>query len=116
MNKKLNKIDIDFKVGKRIKTFRLNKSLTQEKLSEILDVTPTYIAMVETGKTGMSIETLIKISIALNVTPNDILQDYIPSYCQDDMSDYIYNQISSMDERNKRLMLKISEQIISESE
>ena len=70
--------------------------------------------MLETGKTGMSLETLVKISAALSVTPNDILQDHIINYREDEMSEYIYNQVATMSEKEKRLILKISEHIISE--
>ena len=114
MNDGYLKETIPINVAKRVKSFRKDRGLTQEKLSEMLEVTPTFIAMIETGKTGISLETLIKISKALSVTPNDILQDYIQSYKEDELSEYIYNKITTMSDRDKKLMLKISEHFIAE--
>ncbi len=114
MNEKNLKEEIEKSVGLRVKKYRTLKRITQEKLSEMLEVSPTFIAMIETGKTGMSLETLVKLSKALSVTPNDILQDHVKLYRDDELSEYIYNQVSGMSEKDKRLMLKISEHIISE--
>ena len=56
MRKELN-VDI----GKRIKAVRIRIGMTREKLAELVDVTPRFIADVERGSVGISIATLKRI-------------------------------------------------------
>ena len=37
------------KLGKQIKMVRTSKRMTQEELAEMIDVSPTFISLVETG-------------------------------------------------------------------
>ena len=60
-------------IGERIKFWRHQRSLTQEQLAEMVELTPGFISLIETGKKKMSLETLLLICKALNVTPNDLL-------------------------------------------
>ena len=59
-------------LGLRIKQCRKAKYLTQEKLAELIDVSPHYIYEIEKGLKCMSLPTLVDISLALN-TPTDYL-------------------------------------------
>lgn len=60
-------------IGGRIKAERKKLNLSQEKLSEIVSVTPHYIYEIERGLKAMSLETLINISVALNLSTDYIL-------------------------------------------
>lgn len=60
-------------VGQRIKQCRRNKNLTQEKLAEMIGVSPHYIYEIERGLKTMSIQTLSKITIHLNVSADYLL-------------------------------------------
>ena len=53
-------------IGKRIKIKRKEMNLTQEKLSEIIDVSPSYISEIERGGSIASLATICKISNTLN--------------------------------------------------
>lgn len=56
-----------------IKTLRLKKNMTQEKLSEISGVSRAIIAALESGaRTNTSTDTLYKIAQALDVDISDI--------------------------------------------
>lgn len=71
-------IDLDYNaIGYRIKITRLKYKLTQEKLSEICDITPQHLSNIENGNTKVSLPTLIKIANALNVTVDYLLVDVI---------------------------------------
>ncbi|MCI9625750.1 MAG: helix-turn-helix transcriptional regulator [Clostridia bacterium] len=64
----------DYKpIGERIKTARKKKGLTQEKLSEILDLTPNHISEIERGISGVAIPTLMNIIKHLDTTADYIL-------------------------------------------
>ncbi len=57
---------LDFKlIGKRIREARTKKGISQEELSEMLEVTVTYISRVERGATKPNLVRLSQISIAL---------------------------------------------------
>lgn len=65
------------KLGKRIKEERLKKSLTQEKLAELIGVTGVYISHIECASAKPSLDTLINICNALGTTPDYFLFDSI---------------------------------------
>lgn len=54
-------------VAANIKKYRKQLNMTQEKLAEKADISTTYVANIECGKTWVSDRTLEKISEALHV-------------------------------------------------
>ena len=71
-------MNIDYKkMGYKIKLARLEKGLTQEQLSEMLDMSNNYISNIERNHSIPSLETFVKICNALEVTPDKILIDSI---------------------------------------
>lgn len=65
---------MDFEqIGKRIKTCRKQKHLTQEKLAECLDVSSHYIYELERGVKTMSLYTLNDLSTCLEVSSDYLL-------------------------------------------
>ena len=55
-------------LGKNIKTERKKQKLTQEKLSEKASLSSVFLSQIENGKGIPSLETLVNISLALNVS------------------------------------------------
>jgi len=71
-------MDIDYrKIGIRIKAARESKKLKQEGLAEITGLANNYISNIECARSKPSIETLIKICNALELTPDYILLDSV---------------------------------------
>lgn len=71
-------MNINFEnIGKKIKYYRNKKRMSQMELAEYADLSVPYISFIETGKKKISLSSLLKISTALNITPNHILTDYI---------------------------------------
>lgn len=62
-------------IGLRIKRYRMDKGLSQEKLAEALIITPGHLSRVETGKRYPSLEMIISIANALGVSADDLLTD-----------------------------------------
>ena len=60
-------------IGEQIKFWRQQRSLTQEQLAEKVELTPGFISLMETGKKRASLETLLSVCRALNITTNDLL-------------------------------------------
>ena len=60
------------KFGKRLKALRLDHSLTQLELAEILDMSPNFIGMIERGERNTTVENVFRIARALNVKPSNL--------------------------------------------
>jgi len=61
-------------IHERISEMRKDRNLTQKKLCEIADITPTQLSRIENGVTEtISSDVLIKLSIALNVSADYLL-------------------------------------------
>lgn len=54
-------------VGQVIAKFRVNKGMTQEVLSGFADIARGHLAMIERGERKPTLETLYRISLALDV-------------------------------------------------
>ena len=59
-------------LGNAIKTARLEKHLSQEKLSEIIGVTPTHIKHIESEHRKPSFEALCRLVTTLNISLDDL--------------------------------------------
>ena len=67
-------MNIDYQLlGKRIARFRKDKGLSQEKLAEKSEISNNYLSNIENNHSIPSLETIIKICTALNVTPDELL-------------------------------------------
>ena len=49
--------DVNIILGERIRLGRKANNLTREKLAELIDVSPRFLAEVESGKVGVSLQT-----------------------------------------------------------
>lgn len=71
-------VEIDYKaIGQRIKIARIKKGITQEAVADLIDITPAHMSNVETGKTKVSLPTLIAIANALSVSVDTLLCDNV---------------------------------------
>lgn len=67
---------IDYKsIGKRIKYYRQQKNLSQEDLAHSTFVNNQHISRIEGGRINLSLELLIFIANALEVSADDLLTD-----------------------------------------
>ena len=57
-------------IGKRIRETRKQRGLSAEELAEIADLSTVYISYIENAKRKPSLESLIKISNALEILMN----------------------------------------------
>ena len=60
-------------IGKRVAARRKQLKLTQEALSEKVDLTPKYISNIETSSSIPSIESVMQLCAALDITPDYLL-------------------------------------------
>ena len=62
-------------LGNRIKKARLHQNLTQEQLAEMLDISVSYVSLIERGSRNATVETLLAIADVLQVSVASLLQD-----------------------------------------
>lgn len=65
----------DHHFGEILRFYRKLSKVTQDKLSEAIGMDRTYISMLERGKRFPSLDTVIKISHALNIKASDLIHD-----------------------------------------
>jgi len=65
--------DVGVKFGQFVKAAREEKGLSQRELAELMDVTQTYISIVELGKRRVDLSFSRKICKVLNVDLRDFL-------------------------------------------
>lgn len=64
---------VDFRrIGKLIRQARLNLHMTQEQLSEEVDVTPAFIGHIERAERSASLMTIVKLAICLNLSLDEL--------------------------------------------
>ncbi len=59
--------------GRKLRTVRLEKGLSQEKLAEIAGLHRTFVSMVERGKRNVTLATVEKLAKALEVSLADLM-------------------------------------------
>ena len=55
-------------IGQRVRNYRIEKGLSQEKLAELSGCHPTYIGQVERGEKNATLESIEKIASAMNIS------------------------------------------------
>jgi transcriptional regulator with XRE-family HTH domain len=61
--------------GKNVRKYRKQLNFTQAQLSELLDISPSFVGYIENGKTYPSFRTIELLSIALQVPPGKLFED-----------------------------------------
>lgn len=64
-------------VGLRIKAAREAKNLTQERLADIVDLSPTHISVIERGMKTVRLDKFVAIANALDVSADFLLVDVV---------------------------------------
>ncbi len=93
----------NIEVGTRITELRRKRGYTREKLSELADVSVQFLADIEKGRKSMTIATLRKLSSALLVTTDYIVNGTL---IQDNNSDII-SILDSLSDKNRKYAEKI---------
>lgn len=62
-------------IGQRIKKLRISKKMTQDKLAEQINLSTPHMSHIETGRTKLSLPTLVHLANALGCTVDDLLCD-----------------------------------------
>lgn len=66
------------RIGKRIREYRKTQHMNQETLGEKAGLHHTYIGQVERGEKNLTVGSLVRISDALGISPEQLLSDQAP--------------------------------------
>ena len=64
-------------IGKRIRSIRLKREITQEALAEKVDIGTQHMNKIENGKSPLSLTCLVNIANALETTADRLLMDNV---------------------------------------
>ncbi len=91
---------------KKLRTLRRERGISQEKLGEKADLHPTYIGMIERGEKSPTLDTIVKLAQALDVSLIELFNLEMPTE-----EDFLKGKILALIERKtksqKQLALKV---------
>lgn len=90
-------------IGKRLAELRRARGLTQEKLAEMTELTNNYISNIEHNRSIPSLETLLKLCHALQVTPDAVLLGAF-TQAENYMTSELKQRIEGCTAKEKRLI------------
>lgn len=100
--------NLDYKkIGKRIQSQRRDLKITQEKLAEIIDVSPSYISEIERGSSICSLSTIVNIASSLNVS----LDFLVFGITEKNIGTVFTDILNSIPVKNRNLYISLCESI-----
>lgn len=89
-------------LGKRIRTERIDKKMTQEELAERAGLHPTYIGQVERGEKSLTITSLEKIVEGLEISFSDLFENIQPPTKPTSFAMRCYDKINSYPQEKQK--------------
>ena len=100
--------NIDYKaMGRRIREKRNEVKLTQEKLAEMIDISPSHIGEIERGTSVCSLEVLVNIATALDLN----LDTLVKGINSQNVGQAFSEILETLSGDNKELYIKLCENI-----
>ena len=96
-------------IGQRIRKRRLEMKLTQQQFAERVGISMSFYGHIERGTRKASLDTVIKLCNALQVSPSILLQDSLDS-------DLLGDRDQSLSDDQRKLLREISNRIIEYNE
>ena len=102
----------DYKaLGKWIRIARINADITQDRLSTMLEMSPSHMSNIETGSTRISLTALVSIANALGVTVDDLLYDSIV-HARPQLEREIQQIVDSCDDYELRVVKEVTHSVV----
>ncbi|MCI1590251.1 helix-turn-helix domain-containing protein [Heyndrickxia oleronia] len=103
------------KLGSRIREERLKLGLTQEILSEEVNISVSYMGQIERGERSLSLDTLVKLAQRLGVTIDYLLQDSLKTNRENSINQFA-NLIDNRSEKQIQMALDMIKVLFSHLE
>ena len=100
-------ITIDYyKLGLRVRQARQERKLTQQRLAELADLSPNYVGKIERSASVISIETLVKLAIALKMPVEYFLQDSLMEIVSDNQEEEAIEMLRRMTPKERAFAIE----------
>lgn len=93
-------------LGKRIREERLRLNLTQERLSEDIEISTAYLGQIERGERSLTLDKLVKLANRLGVTVDYLLSDSV-SISPDNQTDLILQLLQDKTAEEKEMAFQV---------
>ena len=110
----INKDNDNIIYGNALKSLRLKNHLTQEQVAQLTGFDTKYVSQMETGRYMGTIKTMLKFCEALNVTPNDILSDFIKETSINNDINKFSTNFSKLSNKDKKNVLALIDSMLSD--
>lgn len=95
-------------LGKRIKSERQKRGITQQQLAEQIDISTNFMSLIENGR-NMSVDTLVKIANVFGVSVDYLLSDTL-EVASDNISAQINYNLSTLNDDERLFFLNMIKQ------
>ena len=102
-------------IGKNIRKYRIAKKLSQQALAEKVDLSTTYIGMVERGEKTLSLEAFIAVVNALEVTADMLLSELIQSGGYEVKNSLLNEKLMTVEESDRIKIYDVIDTMIKHS-
>ena len=93
-------------LGKRIRKERLRLNLTQEQLSEDIEISTAYLGQIERGERSLTLDKLVKLANRLGVTVDYLMSDSV-SISPDNQTDRILQLLQDKTTEEKEMAFQV---------
>lgn len=102
--------DIAKIIGQRIRNYRTQKGLSQEKLAELAGCHPTYIGQLERGEKNATLESVEKIASAMDISLPELF-DKLGKSGGNNIAAKCYDLVASKNEAEQKQLYKMLQEM-----
>ena len=102
--------DIAKIIGQRIRNYRTQKGLSQEKLAELAGCHPTYMGQLERGEKNATLESVEKIASAMDISLSELF-DKLGKSGSNNIAAKCYDLVASKNEAEQKQLYKILQEM-----
>ena len=102
--------DIAKIIGQRIRNYRTQKGLSQEKLAELAGCHPTYIGQLERGEKNATLESVEKIASAMDISLSELF-DKLGKSGSNNIAAKCYDLVASKNETEQKQLYKMLQEM-----
>lgn len=102
--------DIAKIIGQRIRNYRTQKGLSQEKLAELAGCHPTYIGQLERGEKNATLESVEKITSAMDISLSELF-DKLGKSGGNNIAAKCYDLVASKNEAEQKQLYKMLQEM-----
>lgn len=96
----MNKDSISKHIGQMCQQYRIKNNLTQNQVAELTGLEPRHISQIERGLSKGSIDTLIKLCNAYQITLDIILYDLLDEKTKSSIYDEKFKKLNKKDKES----------------